>query len=261
MSKLISTVESGDICLEDFLPSLQKSDLKLITLVETLRERWASSDNAGKESSGRITVDLLNHILTLVTSKTVEFSTKLQPLLSPLQNAVKIASLLPVISMLGSASALISAKLGSVDKSETDSVFFGKFISCYVQTVTQCAAKSRSDKSFDPAKVSDVARYLIVALRLEALAFASVAMEPEKFVLLLTYVLDVSWVFLSRVIETCRADDLISALRSALIAVQRSYLFLSCARAIETVRSVDNNDIRPVESVYLLLTADICRSI
>lgn len=185
-------------------------------------------------------MDDLTSALMLVAAKTDEFSVKLQPLLSTLQNAVKLAPLSTVILMLGSASDVVE-KLRVEDRSECK--FTGQFLSCYIQCVAQCASKIRSDKSLDTETIRNAIKYLIIALRIDVLVCAKAAMSADKFLSLLTYLVEVSWSILPRTTEICRSSKGNKGeycrsdrnLTNALILVHREYLMLSCAKGIEMV--------------------------
>lgn len=177
-------------------------------------------------------MDDLNNALVSVAAKTDGFSTKLQPLLSTLQNAVKLTSLPSVILMLRSASEVVE-KIGVSERSECK--FTGQFLSCYIQCVAHSSSKSRSDKSFNAETICDISKYLIVALRIDVLVCVRAAIPADKFLNLLTYLVEVSWTILPRIVETCRSDQVVHNLVKALIAVHREYLILSCAKGIEMV--------------------------
>lgn len=235
-SEIILLVENGGGDIEEFLSTLLicTSKEKLSTLFQNLsritEKLIKCTSTAEKELLGRISVDLLHFILTLLSSKREEIVKK-EEIISitiTLQNSIKIAPLSAVVFMLTSASNLIS------NPSSAKYVSFDRVISSYIQTVAQCTSKCLSDRSSDCKVIADLFNPLEVAVSLDFLAAIGGLLEPEKLQSLQMYLLETTWSFILRNTELYGFDSTIS-LRKKIMKFQENYMKLSCAKGIETV--------------------------
>lgn len=238
-SEIILLVENGEGNIEELLLSLlnSTSKQKLSTLFQNLSrlidKRTICTNTAEKDFVGRICIDLLNFILTLMSSKREEIVKK-EEIISitiTLQNSIKIAPFSAVVLMLISASNLIS------NPSSVKYISFDRFVSSYIQIVAQCTSKCLSDRSSDSEIITNLRNLLEVAVSIDFLASIGGLLEPDKLLSLQVYLLETTWSFILRNTELYGFDS-ITSLRERTMKFQEKCLKLSCAKGIETVSNV-----------------------